>query len=428
MSESTLNGGVDVVVVGAGLAGLSAARKLRQAGKSVRVLEARGEVGGRTRSREIDGAVVDFGGEWIGRAHTAMCGLVTELGLHVEPARQIGYRVLWRLPGGQACRRLPPRRTLLDMVRVLIRAGSDSRRVDPGAPWSASGAEGLDAVSVADWLDRSGLDRDSRYLFERLIGSLTSQHLHAMSTLHLLWLLRMAGDPLRTLATTFQWRITEGAQQVSARIAGELGEESIQLCSPVREIRQRDDGTAVIGDNFCVHARRTIVATPVPMVATIRFDPPLPAALERLSQLHLGAGTKVIARLPRGHRVRHNTVVGGPRLWGAWRRGDTVTGFVPPMAGEVPDADLIEDLAAAFEVNRASDFESATVFRWAQQEYINGCDAAFAPGQVLEFGPQLNLPHGLVRFASVARSSWPDNMEGAVRSGQRAADEILATL
>jgi monoamine oxidase len=105
-----------------------------------------------------------------------------------------------------------------------------------------------------------------------------------------------------------------------------------------------------------------------------------------------------------------------------------VTGFVPPMAGEVSDNDLINDLAAAFGVQPPSDLRSPTVFRWAEQDYIGGCDPVFAPGQVRGFGRQLTTPHGLVRFANVARSSWPDNMEGAVRSGERAANQTLATL
>lgn len=121
-------------------------------------------------------------------------------------------------------------------------------------------------------------------------------------------------------------------------------------------------------------------------------------------------------------------MIGGRHLWGAWRRGDRVTGFVPPIAGKVQDVDLIEDLAVAFGVENPTSLRSPTVFRWADQDYIGGCDAVFAPGQVRHFGPYLAAAHGLVRFAGVARSSWPDNMEGAVRSGERAAEETLTTL
>lgn len=317
---------------------------------------------------------------------------------------------------------------MLEAARVVVRAGRDSRTIDTAAPWAGPRAKELDGLSAADWLRLSHLHPDSHYLFDRLIGSLASQNLAEISCLQVLWLVRMAGDPVRTFATTFQWRIAEGAQQLSRRMARELGDDSIHLGSPVRRILQQNNTIDMVTEDLHVRARRAIVATPVRQVANITFDPPLPQELRGLSQLHVGAGTKVVARLPDMHRAKHNTVIGGKLLWGAWRRGDIVTGFVPPMAGDVSDGDLIDDLANAFGVPSTDDLRYPTVFRWAEEDYIGGCDAAFAPGQVCGFGPQLAAPHGLMSFAGVARSSWPDNMEGAVRSGERAADEVLASL
>ncbi|WP_166903954.1 NAD(P)/FAD-dependent oxidoreductase [Mycobacterium sp. DL440] len=424
MRDDTRNP-VDVVIVGAGLAGLNAARTLRRAGRRIVVLEARGEVGGRTRTREIDGRTVDFGGEWIGRAHRRMCALVRELGLHTEPARNIGHPVLWRLPSGNTCRRLPPPRALVDIAKVFACAGRDSRGIDPTAPWAAPDAERLDARSVADWLDDRRLGIEGRYLIERLIGSPACQNLDSMSLLQMLWFFRLAGGPLRSANTTFQWRIAEGAQEISVRIARELGPESIRLNTPVHRLQQVGGVVVAEAGQLTVHARHAIVATPVPQVAHVEFDPPLPTALAELSQLNVGAGIKVIAGLPSGHPVKHNTVLGGRFLWGAWRRDDRVTGFVPPMAGAVSDADLMDDLADAFGVKTRADLRCPTVFRWADERYIGGCDAVFAPGQVCGFGPLLTRPHGLIHFAGVGRSSWPDNMEGAVRSGERAARDVL---
>lgn len=415
---------VDVAIVGAGLAGLAAARAVQRAGGSVFVAEARDEVGGRARSREVDGLTADYGGEWIGRAHRRMYGLVRELGLDVEPAANLGRPIRWRLPGRATSGRLPPRRTWAGLARAVACAMWHSRGIDPEAPWTARRAAQLDNRSVAGWLDELGIDAEARYLLERLIGSLACQSLDSMSLLHLLWLLRIAGGPVRSMKATFQWRITQGAQQVACRLAEPL---AIRLNTPIERISQDGAGAEVRAAGLSVQAKRVIVAVPVTRLPDICFDPPLPPELQRLSGLHIGPGTKVIAGLPHGHSVRHNTVLGGDILWGGWRRGDRVTGFVPPAGADADDDALLADLASAFDV-RSDQLRSPTVVRWADEQHIGGCDAVFAPGEVCALGPLLERPYGLVEFAGAERSSWPDNMEGAVRSGERAARRTLASL
>lgn len=417
---------VDVAVVGAGLAGLTAARAVHRAGKSVVVAEARDEVGGRARSRELDGLTADYGGEWIGRAHRKMYGLVRELGLDVEPAGNVGRPIRWRLPGRSTSGRLPPARTWFGLVRAVAAAAWQSRGIDPEAPWTAARACEFDNRSVAGWLDELGINAESRYLLERLIGSLACQTLDSMSSLHLLWLLRIAGGPVRSLNATFQWRISQGAQQVARRLAEPLG-QAVLLNTPIERISQDGGAAAIHSMALSVRAERVIVAVPVTQLPKIQFDPPLPPELARLSDLHIGPGTKVIAVLPRGHSVRHNTVLGGEILWGGWRRGDRVTGFVPPAGVDVDDDALVADLASAFDV-RSDQLRSPTVVRWADEQHIGGCDAVFAPGEVCALGPLMDRPHGLLEFAGAERSSWPDNMEGAVRSGERAARRTLRAL
>ncbi|RRR39990.1 FAD-dependent oxidoreductase [Mycolicibacter terrae] len=415
---------VDVAVVGAGLAGLTAARAVQRAGRSVVVVEARDEVGGRACSRELDGQMVDFGGEWIGRAHRRMHRLVRDLGLDVEPAANLGRPVRWRLPDRSTTGRLPPPRTWPGLARAIGRAAWQSRGIDPEAPWTARRAAELDNRSVAGWLDDLGLDAEARYLLERLIGSLACQALDSMSLLHLLWLLRIAGGPVRSMNATFQWRIRQGAQQVARRLAEPL---AVVLNTPIERISQDGATAAIHATELSVRAGRVIVAVPVTQLPTISFDPPLPGDLQRLPDLHIGPGTKVIALLPQGHSVRHNTVLGGGTLWGGWRRGDRVSGFVPPAGADAHDDALVADLASAFDV-RPDQLRSPTVMRWADERHIGGCDAVFAPGQVCALGPLLAQPHGLLEFAGAERSSWPDNMEGAVRSGERAARRTLAAL
>lgn len=387
------------------------------------VLEARSEVGGRTHSRTVGGVVADFGGEWIGRAHRRTRGLVRELGLTVEPARNTGYPVLWRLPSGESIGRLPPAGSWSGLARVFGKAARLARGIRTTAPWEAPRAREFDAISTSGWFD--GLvDGEAAYVLERLIGSLSSRELERLSLLHFLWWMRLAGGPLRSLHTSFQSRVSEGAQEISRRIARELG-DTVRVDAPARRIAQaRDEVVVEVDGGEGYEAQRAIIAVPVPNVERIEFDPPLPERQRELSAINIGAATKVIALLPRGHGVRHNTVIGGEALWSAWRHDDRVTGFAPPPSDLLPAEVLVADLARAFRV-APGDLSSATVFRWADEEYIPGCDVAFAPGEVCRYGPALARPHGRLHFAGAERSSWPNNMEGALESGERAARELI---
>jgi monoamine oxidase len=412
---------IDVVVIGAGLAGLNAARHVRQAGRSVLVLEARTEVGGRTRTRFLDGEVADFGGEWIGWAHRRVRTLASELGLATEPARNAGYPVLWRLPSGESVGRLPPARTWAGIGRVFAAATWAARGIDRSAPWSARRAGELDSVSVADWFAQLGIRGDARYILECLIGALSSSELERLSLLHFLWWMRHAGDPLRSLHTTFQWRLTEGAQALARGITRQLG-DAVRTNSLVRKIVQDDRVLIHTDAGESYESKRAILAVPVSHVQRIELDPRLPKPARDLANLRIGPGTKAIALLPPGHNTRHNTVIGGKQLWGAWRRGDRITGFAPPPADHLSDDELQRDLARAFGVE-AGDLRSPTVFRWANEPHIPGCDIAFAPGELSRYGSVLARPHGRLHFAGTERSSWPNNMEGALQSGEHAALE-----
>lgn len=412
----------DVVVVGAGLAGLTTATALHRAGRSVLVLEARDEVGGRTRSRAADGVVTDLGGEWVGRAHRSMRSLVADLGLDLEPARVLGAPVLWRLPHGHSRGRTPPARVWRDLYHLHARVVRDAHGIDPEAPWRARWADELDAWSIADWLDELDLGADSRYLFERIVGSLVCAPVESTSLLHLLWLARLAGGPLRSLHTTFQWRIAQGAQEVALRLAARLG-DAVRLQTPVERVVQEGGAVAAYGGGREYRADRAVVTVPVHRLGRIDFEPALPEGLRSLANLHVGAGVKAVGTLPEGHDVAHTSVVGGDVLWAAWRRGGRVTGFVPGAA-DAPDDVLLADLAAAFGTG-ADRLRSARVFRWVDEGNVGGCAVSFAPGEVCRLGPRLAEAHGLVRFAGAERSGWPNNMEGAVRSGLRAARETL---
>jgi monoamine oxidase len=157
-----------------------------------------------------------------------------------------------------------------------------------------------------------------------------------------------------------------------------------------------------------------------------RFDPPLPPELRALGEIRVDPGVKITAVLPAGRSPVHRITLGGQPVGGAWRYGRRVCGFAlsEPRAS---DADLRADLAAAYHADPA-ELGDVLVFRWDGHPTVGGCDIGFAPGQLTRLGPRLAQPHGRVFFAGAERSSWPNNMEGAVESGLAAADRVAQAL
>jgi monoamine oxidase len=416
----------DVVVVGAGLAGLSAADRLAKDGRSVLVFEAADEAGGRARSRRLpDGTVVDLGGEFIGPGHRLMAGLVRELGLHREPTQLLGRPILWRDAEAGRRARLPAARPWA-VLRALARLGRLGRRLDPVAPWKSAGAAALDRVTLGGWLRDEGIDGAAYAHLSAVFESLASAPVEELSLLHPVWWLRRGGGPLGALHTTFAWRVAEGAQEVARRLALRIGTDRVRTGAVVSALEQRRDAVVVhLAAGGEVVASRVVVAVPATRLADLTFDPPLDAELGALGRLRIDAGTKVVARLPDGCRPRHAAVIGGDDVVVAWRRGDVVTGFRPDHESRRTHDRLLADLAAAFGAE-AGQLRDVTTLSWDEQPYAGGCDVGFRPSQITSLGPHLGRAHGRVHFAGSERSSWPNNMEGAVESGRRAADEIIA--
>lgn len=418
---------VDTVVVGAGLSGLAAASKLSAAGQRVRVIEAATEVGGRTRTGWLDAGVpTEFGGEWIGPLHRHMLHLVDSVGVHLRAAGQFGRPILWH--GGQrsTVRRLPPLnvRTGTATLRACWKLDRLGRGVDPVRPWLSPGAEAFDDVTVGAWLRGQGVHGDAMHYLATVLGALMSADIERVSLLHVLWWIARGNGLLPILRTTFAYNVVEGAQSIATRLAERLG-DGVELGAPVHRIAERDRIEVCTVDGRTTHARHAVVTAPVGCLSAIEFSPGLPGALAALDQLGGTSGTKVTALLPAGHRIRHRSAIGAGTVGVAWRVGRRLTGFATHGCAAADDDDLVEALAGAFGCDRG-ELTAATVFRWGRHGYIPACDIGFRPGQLFAHGPNLGRAHGNVHFAGAERSSWPNNMEGAVESGTRAAMRILA--
>ncbi len=291
-----------MVVVGAGIAGLSAARGLSAAGRSVLVVEARDRVGGRTLNMPIgDGQVSEIGGQWVGPGQDRVLALIEELGLETFPTYHEGRNLL-QLSGKRSrykgtIPRLSPL-VLLDVERARRRLHRLSATVPPEAPWTASDAAALDATTVAAWLRRSVSTRKARSLFEIAIGTAFGVNAGQMSLLWMLHLVNSCGGfdaMIDVEGGAQQDRIVGGSQAICLRMAEELG-DSVVTGAPVELIEQDPDGVRVRADGFNVSARRAVVAMPPALTTRIRFAPNLSAKRDQLAQwMASGALTKCTA-------------------------------------------------------------------------------------------------------------------------------------
>src|SRR6185436_15766248 len=189
----------DVCVVGAGYAGLTAARRLTQAGKSVVVLEARDRIGGRIWTHHLrDGAPVDRGGGWLAPKHDAILALAREVGVATYKTYVAGDHLLIGEGRIRRYRGLIPKispAAVLTLFLANARLDRMAKRVPVDAPWTAKRAAEWDSLSVGWFVERSGIRTPlARDLWESAVRGLFPGDLHEVSFLNLLFLARAHGS------------------------------------------------------------------------------------------------------------------------------------------------------------------------------------------------------------------------------------------
>jgi monoamine oxidase len=462
--KSAMGTSADVIVVGAGFAGLTAARNIVKAGRSVIVIEARDRVGGRVWNHDLGGGQVsERGGTFVGPTQDYLLALAGELGVGTFPTYDTGDDVYMAdgnrttySDSGPLGTAPPDPTTLAEVTADIELMDQLSTGVPVAAPWTASNAATYDGQTLETWIDTHSVTPRFKELVAAATRPIFGAEPRELSMLFVLFYIASSGD--ENNAGTFernfdtrggaqQSRFIGGSQTIGLKMAADLGNRVV-LNSPVRSIITSGNRATVVSDQLIARAKQVIVAVPPALAGRIDYEPILPMERDQLTQRYgQGTLTKVAAVYPTpfwrdqgltGQALSTSGPVsatfddsppsGSPGVLFGFVGGDYARQY-NAMSPSARQSAVLNQFAGFF----GSQANSPTAFfdtSWSGEQWTRGCPVGIpSMGTLLAYGPWIRQPVGLIHWAGTETSTyWNGYMDGAVRSGERAASEVLAAL
>jgi putrescine oxidase len=452
-----LNFDRDVVIVGAGPSGLTAARELKKAGLSVAVLEARDRVGGRTWTDTVDGAMLEIGGQWVSPDQTALLALLDELGLTTYSRYRDGESVYIGADG-------TPVRYTGDSFPVSATTGAEMDKliglldalaagIGPTEPWTHPKARELDTISFHHWLRQHSPDEEACNNIGLFIaGGMLTKPAHAFSALQAVLMAASAGSFTHLTDEDFilDKRVVGGMQQVSLLQAAELGDDVV-LNSPVRTINWEEDAdgghrVTAVSERATVNARFVIMAVPPNLYSRVSFNPPLPRRQHQMHQ-HQSLGLVIKVHAVYSTPFWREAGLSGTgfgagslvqEVYDNTNHGDTRGTLVGFISDEKADAVFelsaedrkraVLESIAGFLGEKALEPEVYFESDWGSEEWTRGAYASsYDLGGLHRYGKDQHAPVGPIYWSSsdLAAEGY-QHVDGAVRMGQSTAARIAA--
>src|SRR3954451_17345844 len=449
----------DVIVIGAGLSGLTAAREIAFKGKSVIVLEARDRVGGRMLNHDIGGGhVTELGAQFVGGTQDHMLGLTRQMNVDLFDAYDTGLNLYYsngikspfsdQLPTGAAPAGVAP-----EEANAVAQLDQMSTQVPVDAPWKSPNATDWDSQTLYTFLKNNSASPQFMGVASAATEAIFGAEPRDVSLLYTLFYIAASGNEqnpgtfernFNTRGGAQAQRFVGGSQLVPLAMARALGRR-VRLNTPARRIVQTRTGVRVDSDKLSYHAKQVIVAVPPAIAGRIIYEPGLSALRDQLTQ-----------RMPNGSLMKAEAVYDKPFWRDQGYTGQAISDVGPvkvtfdnsPPDGSVgvlmgfiggTEARQLTQKSAADQQtaalqsfanyfgDQAKSPRDYVQFNWSTETWNRGCPVSvLAPGTLMDFGEAIRRPEGRIHWAGTETSTyWNGYMDGAVRAGERAAAEAL---